>query len=158
MRKAHWMEGFRILIGEPCEENFGKTSIEFREIDQRFRLVREPNGKSLMEYLSAKINYHRPLPDLILLNERMPVVDGTKTLELVRANPVLSGVPAMVYRLFTDGRVETVLVSRGKQYVQSSCFTYTNLKSFVADVNLFLLQMLPDSDDTVLNGTDPEQI
>ena len=70
-------------------------------------------------------------------------------------NSVLSGVPAMVYRLFTDGRVETVLVSRGKQYVQSSCFTYTNLKSFVADVNLFLLQMLPDSDDTVLNGTDP---
>jgi CheY-like chemotaxis protein len=153
LRKEDVMEGFRILIGEPLEEKFKQLEREFLKLGQQFRLTQERNGKSLLEYLSAKLSYNQKLPDLILLNMEMPVVNGAKTLELVRANASFSSIPTIVYRIVPEDGVETLVISRGPQNLRSSGFIYSDLKSFVADLSSFLLQLLSGSGDPVLNQT-----
>lgn len=153
LRKGYMMEGFRVLIGEPSTEKFKKLELEFLNINQNYRLSQETDGKLLLHYLSAKVSYNQKLPDLILLNMNMPVVDGAKTFELVRANSTFSDIPAVVYRLFPDDRPEILMASRGKQSAQSNSCTYADLPSFAADLNYFLLQLLSGSGDPVLNQT-----
>lgn len=151
--KEYMTEGFRVLVGEPSEEKFRKLELEFLNIDQNFRLVQESDGKFLLHYLSAKVSYNQKLPDLILLNMNMPVVDGAKTFELVRANSSFSAIPTVVYRLFPDDRPEILMASKGRQSVHPNGCTYADLPSFAADLNYFLLQLLSGSGDPVLNQT-----
>lgn len=153
LRKEYMTEGFRVLIGEPSVEKFKKLELEFLNINQNFRLVQETDGKFLLHYLSAKVSYNQKLPDLILLNMDMPVVDGAKTFELVRANTSFSDIPAVVYRLFPDGRPEILMASKVKQGVHPNGCTYADLASFAADLNFFLLQLLSGSGNPVLNQT-----
>lgn len=56
-------------------------------------------GHDVIEAEDGQIGYEAAVdnsPDLILLDVRMPVLDGTRTLELLRGNPETSSIPVLM--------------------------------------------------------------
>lgn len=53
------------------------------------------------------------IPDLILLDISMPVLDGFKTLEIIRENQILKKIPVIVITALSDGKVVSNLAEKG---------------------------------------------
>lgn len=53
------------------------------------------------------------MPDLILLDISMPVMDGYKTLEIIRTNQVLKNIPVLVITALGDSKVVSNLAEKG---------------------------------------------
>jgi len=64
------------------------------------------HGKEVLNLLEKM----RPLPDVILLDIIMPVMDGIKTLKIIRSNPVYNGIKIIL--VSSEGSEETILESR----------------------------------------------
>ena len=63
-------------------------------------IIEMPDGQQALEYLCHRGPYreaaHHPLPGLILLDIKMPVVDGFAFLERIKADPTLRGIPVLM--------------------------------------------------------------
>lgn len=63
-------------------------------------IIEMRNGQEALDYLSHRGAYreaaHDPPPGLILLDIKMPVVDGFAFLEQVKADPRLRGIPVLM--------------------------------------------------------------
>ncbi|MGA2034838.1 MAG: response regulator [Thermoguttaceae bacterium] len=71
----------------------------------QLRIVRD--GEELLDYLCARGAYadrrNAPLPDLILLDLKMPKKDGREALKEIKSDPLLKCVPIVVLTTSTDG-------------------------------------------------------
>jgi CheY-like chemotaxis protein len=68
------------------------------------------NGLELIEYLQ-KVTSDEQLPDLIVLDQNMPKMNGKQTLEFLKSNKRFSKIPAVIYSTYTD----TNLIFDGKK-------------------------------------------
>ena len=73
--------------GEFIQNSFSKHP-SFRQIDW------VKNGKELLNFLNNSIN---KLPDVILTDLNMPILNGIEALEAIFRNPVYRHVPCFVY-------------------------------------------------------------
>jgi two-component system response regulator len=71
-------EDDRIFFEEALWKFVGVVDFEFVE-----------NGRELIDYLSSRDS----LPDLILLDLNMPLMDGREALKVIRSDPKLKGIP-----------------------------------------------------------------
>lgn len=67
-------------------------------------LPRVRNGIELINYLQ-NISSEEELPDLIVLDQNMPVMNGKQTLGYLKSNDRFSKIPAVVYSTYTDSRL-----------------------------------------------------
>lgn len=62
------------------------------------------NGIELIDYLQ-----HAPsaqdVPDLIVLDQNMPLMNGVQTLEFLRASERFSKIPTVIYSTYTDSNL-----------------------------------------------------
>ncbi len=60
------------------------------------------NGIELIDYLQRAASVH-DLPDLIVLDQNMPLMTGKQTLEFLRSSELFSNIPiVVVYSTYTD--------------------------------------------------------
>lgn len=62
------------------------------------------NGIELIQYLES-ISSGQKLPDLIVLDQNMPMMNGKQTLQYLKASTRYSKIPAVVYSTYTDSRL-----------------------------------------------------
>lgn len=62
------------------------------------------NGVELVRYLE-NISSPQQFPDLIVLDQNMPVMNGKQTLEFLKSNERFSKIPAVVYSTYTDNHL-----------------------------------------------------
>ncbi|MEX2235411.1 MAG: response regulator [Cyclobacteriaceae bacterium] len=62
------------------------------------------NGIELINYLQ-NISSEKELPDLIVLDQNMPVMNGKQTLGYLKSNDRFSKIPAVVYSTYADSRL-----------------------------------------------------
>jgi CheY-like chemotaxis protein len=64
------------------------------------RVLRMRNGKEATDYLLGRGQWasdtHRPMPVVILLDLKMPVMDGKQALALIKADEALRGIPVVM--------------------------------------------------------------
>ena len=97
-----------ILLAEDREEDIILIQRAFKQayINNPLFVVR--NGEEAIDYLSGVGKYSNreeyPVPDLLLLDLKMPRVDGFEVLEWIRAQPGLSTLRVVVLTMSEDMR------------------------------------------------------
>ncbi|HSU55265.1 MAG TPA: response regulator [Candidatus Dormibacteraeota bacterium] len=90
-----------ILLVEDAEDDFFifRRALERAEI--RRRLMRVRDGEEAIQYLKGDAPYadrtQYPIPDLLVLDLKMPIRDGFEVLEWLRGQPALAEIPVVVW-------------------------------------------------------------
>lgn len=62
------------------------------------------NGVEVIEFLDG-IKNETELPSLVVLDQNMPKMNGSRTLQLLKNTPRYSNIPVVVYTTYTDKRL-----------------------------------------------------
>ena len=94
MKPAH------ILLVEDNQMDVELTLDAFREVRLSNTIHVAPNGQTALDYLFGRKEYadrkKYPLPNLILLDLKMPGIDGYEVLRQVKATPLLKRLPIVI--------------------------------------------------------------
>jgi CheY-like chemotaxis protein len=90
----------KIILAEDDPDDRQLFSI-FYEHRRDIRLLPSVgNGHELVHYLEAIVK--KNLPDLIILDQNMPLMNGKQTLRFLKSDPRFSKIPAVIYSTYTD--------------------------------------------------------
>jgi CheY-like chemotaxis protein len=111
--------------------------LEFRFVD---------DGSELLMLLSG-ISRLDDLPDAIVLDLRMPVLDGHRTLDRLQSHPVFWQIPVVVFS--TSSRHQDMCMSRdlGARDFETKPSDFGGMVSFVHRLSQIALERLPFRDD-----------
>jgi len=87
---------YRILAVEDNPSDIFLMREALKEHGVNAELTVITNGQSAMRYLSL-LDRQDPVPELILLDVNLPKRNGLEVLKGLRANPLLHGVPVIVF-------------------------------------------------------------
>ncbi len=89
-----------VLYVEDSEADFALLKLASRRCGTPFSLQHAPDGEKAIEYLNGTEAYsdreEHPFPDLVLLDLRMPLLDGFEVLQWIRDNPATRTLPVVV--------------------------------------------------------------
>ena len=95
------MEGLPIILlaeDDPNDVFFFRRAFQRAQI--QCRILDVPNGEQAVRYLEGSSPYDNrsdfPLPNLLLLDLKMPVMGGFDVLEWLRSHPAFAEIPALV--------------------------------------------------------------
>src|SRR4051812_8627804 len=91
MARAHKQE-FLVLLADDSEDDGLLLEMAFGQLDRLRLLPRMCDGEQTIHYLAGEGRYsdrrNYPLPDLLLLDLKMPRVDGFQVLEWLQLHPL----------------------------------------------------------------------
>lgn len=90
-----------VLLVEDDEREFGLAREAFAQSRLAHRLTRLENGQDLLDYLLARGRHaerviDKNVPCIILLDMKMPVLDGPATLKALKGHPALRKLPVIM--------------------------------------------------------------
>lgn len=132
------MTSFRLLLADDDEDDFFIISQAFEELGRPYDLQHVRDGKELLDYLSATSEAGRQIPDLILLDINMPLVNGFQALEMIRNTSAYAQVPVFIYSTSVDTEEIQKCMRLGANAFFTKAYTYKKVLAFVADIDLFL--------------------
>lgn len=105
----------RLLLAEDDEDDkmiFSEIvrSLEFNDIIQ-FDAV--DNGRQIIQLLEKSVN----LPDLVVLDQNMPQLNGKETLELLKQDARFHHIPVVIYSTYNDSRLTRECFNIGARQV-----------------------------------------
>ncbi|HOX79100.1 MAG TPA: response regulator [Bacteroidales bacterium] len=90
----------QILLVEDNEMDVVLTLDAFREARLKNKIIVARNGEEALEYLFGRGEFSDrksfPLPNLILLDLKMPKIDGFEVLRQIKATPKLKRIPVII--------------------------------------------------------------
>lgn len=87
-----------VLLVEDNDDDVLLTELCFARVDLEVRLSRAGDGIECLEHLRSA----GPLPDLVLLDLNMPLMDGREVLTSIKGDDVLRHVPVVVLTTSRD--------------------------------------------------------
>lgn len=93
-------EPFTILLveDEPAHAEIVRRNLQTARVANR--LIWVEDGQAAVDYLRRQGNYSDPIvapvPSLILLDLRLPKIDGIEVLAIIKADPVLKLIPVVI--------------------------------------------------------------
>lgn len=90
------------------------------------------NGVALIEYLSGISEMHA-FPDLIVLDQNMPLKNGIQTLQYLKTDTRYRHIPVIIYSTYTDDRLVNTCSSLGASGVFTKPFTKEGYENMIND-------------------------
>lgn len=89
-----------ILLVEDNKMDIALTLDAFREAKLQNKIQVAHNGEEALDYLYGKTDFSDrekfPLPNLILLDLKMPGIDGIEVLKRIKTTPLLKRIPVII--------------------------------------------------------------
>lgn len=92
----------RILLADDDEDDrllFGEVFADLP--DDQYKLETVTNGEEVLTFLK-NINNPTHLPDLIVLDQNMPVKSGKEALTQLKADEIYRNIPVVIYSTYND--------------------------------------------------------
>jgi len=122
-----------ILLVEDDEAHAEIVRRNFAESRIANRLVHVGDGQAALDYLNQQGEFSDPLkstpPSLILLDLRLPKVDGLEVLKSIKSNSNLKQIPVVV---LTTSEAETDMVKAYKYHANSYLVKPVDFSQFIA--------------------------
>jgi CheY-like chemotaxis protein len=96
-------------------------------IDQDLKIVCVENGVQVINYLSS-LEEKDVLPCFILLDINMPVMDGFKTLEILKSKSFLRGIPVILFTTSSHGRDKELAKRLGAERLITKPFSQQGIE------------------------------
>jgi len=107
-----------------------RNFVDFRMAN---RLVHVADGQAALDYLYRRAEFsnpdHSPRPSLILLDLRLPKIDGLEVLKNIKSDPDLGRIPVVI---LTTSAAETDMVKAYDNHANSYLVKPVDLPQFVA--------------------------
>lgn len=96
----------RVLLAEDDSDDRDLFTIFLAEREDISLMAVVSNGLELVDYL-MKAASHKDLPDLIVLDQNMPLMSGKQTLQFLKSHARFASIPAVMYSTYTDSNLIT---------------------------------------------------
>jgi CheY-like chemotaxis protein len=104
----------------------------FEDFRMANRLVHVADGQAALDYLYRRGEFsdpdHSPRPGLVLLDLRLPKIDGLEVLKKIKSDPDLGRIPVVI---LTTSAAETDMVRAYDNHANSYLVKPVNLPQFV---------------------------
>ncbi len=149
-RRLRFMEGEQRAMNQEQEQEAlpqarGKTVLmadDDPELSRSLAIRLESLGLKVIrssDGVNALLGAHRALPDLAILDVKMPSGNGLAVCEMMAANPECSRIPVIIYTGASDAQTIARCKRLGAHYVQKSPDAWVQLKAIIEE--LFRSQM-----------------
>jgi CheY-like chemotaxis protein len=110
-----------VFIADDDEDDVQFVKSALAEIDSGICLKRFANG---IELINGLLKANRELPDLVILDLNMPILDGRETLKMIRKNSGYDGLPVVVLTTSTQSDEKNACYSSGANLVFTKPWSY----------------------------------
>ena len=144
MRSTHGHKPLKILLVEDNADHAALVERSLERADGSVQLVTVSDGEEAMSYLLRRRPWadpeRSPRPHLILLDLRLPRLDGFAVLKAVKESPELRGIPVVV---LTTSEADPDIAKAYALHVNSYIVKPADFQQFVtliADVRRYWLE------------------
>jgi CheY-like chemotaxis protein len=102
-----------ILYVDDDEEDQQFFSVAVHQVSPETEIVQARNGLDALNYLSTDVK----LPNLIVLDLNMPVLDGRETFERIKGNPALRHIPTVIFTSSLNPNDKSLFNSLGAEFI-----------------------------------------
>ncbi len=103
------------------------------------KILHFKDGQQTIEYLNAEKEKGNEIPSLLLLDIKMPKVDGIEVLQYVKSDPVLKKMPVIMITTTDDPREIDRCHELGCSNYIKKTIDYDNFVDAIRKLGLFLL-------------------
>jgi CheY-like chemotaxis protein len=141
-----------ILLVEDRRLDVELTLDAFREADLHNTVQVAWTGEQALDYLFGRGAYEdrdaHPLPDLVLLDLKLPGIDGHEVLRQIKGTPVLRRVPVVVLTSSREERDRMQCYDGGVNSFLVKPIDFDGFMDVVREVDAYWLNLnVPSSDD-----------
>ena len=133
---------FNILVAEDDDGHFVLIKKNLQKMGFQSRILRFSNGQQILDFLYMRGDGPKRQPDdvyLMVLDIRMPKVDGDEVLKIVKADDQLKDIPVIMLTTSNDEKIMEKCMELGcKAYVVKP-MQYSDFEGAVQEVGLSLL-------------------
>jgi CheY-like chemotaxis protein len=141
-----------ILLVEDRRLDVELTLDAFREADLHNTVQVASTGEQALDYLFGRGGFAdreaHPLPDLVLLDLKLPGIDGQEVLRQIKGTPVLKRVPVVVLTSSREERDRLSCYDGGVNSFLVKPIDFDGFMAVVREVDAYWLNLnVPPSDD-----------
>lgn len=121
----------KILLAEDDEDDkmlFTEIVQTLQANDITIQLDVVDNGLKIIQLLENEDT----LPDLVVLDQNMPKLDGRKTLEMIRGNRKFFNMPVVIYSTYNDHRLASECLSMGAAQILTKPDSFEGFREMIS--------------------------
>ena len=139
-----------ILVIDDDRDSHLFVRFAIKPLSQLYRLESVMSALEAMQYLLGEKGFgdreRYPLPDLILLDLKMPIMDGFQLLEWIRARPLFGNLPIVV---LTGSNYQPDMIRAHEMGANSFVVKALDLLDFADSIHNLLGRFFPDFEPAV---------
>lgn len=146
------MSDFRILVTDDDEDDYALILQAFLELELKHRVENIKDGNQLLAYLAQAADSGDKLPDLVLLDVNMPMMNGIQVLEQLRENHLYMHIPVIMYSTSASAGEKSRCMELGASAFVTKGDNYGRVLSFAQNIDDFLKRLsMPSGSDIIDN-------
>ncbi|MGZ3901666.1 MAG: response regulator [Bacteroidia bacterium] len=124
-----------LLVDDDQDDHFFMQTV-IREFNHSISLKSVYNGVQALDLLLKKNNDQDFIPDLILTDVNMPILNGLELLKELKKNPLLKNIPVFIISTSKNEKIESECLKNGALKYYLKPISTEDLKSIISEVFL----------------------